>query len=119
MNLKRLFAVKQPCKNCPFLKDTGIVLSEGRLESIKRDLLADDMGSFHCHETTFSTGGYYEDNEDGENRNYVMSGKESFCAGAMAWLLLVKQPNVAMRLGHAMGHINLNDLKAITKQIAE
>ncbi|WP_272661340.1 hypothetical protein [Providencia sp. PROV089] len=117
MNLKRLFAVKQPCKNCPFLKDTGIVLSEGRLESIKNDLLADDMGSFHCHETTFSTGGYYEEAEDGESRTYHMSGKESFCAGAMGWLLLKRQPNIAMRLGHAMGYIDLNELETITDLI--
>lgn len=77
MKLQRLFAFKQSCKNCPFLKGTGIVLSEGRLESIKNDLLADDMG----------------------------------------WLLLKRRSNIAMRLGHAMGYIDLNELETITDLI--
>lgn len=106
MNLKRLFAVKKPCKNCPFLKETGIVLSEGRLQSIKNDLLANDMGSFHCHETTFSTGGYYDEAED--ERTYHMSGKESFCAGAMGLVITKREkgpPNVALLIGHRMSKL--------------
>lgn len=83
MNLKKLFAVKRPCVNCPFLKEQGIALHKGRLESIKKGLLKDYRSVFQCHKTTFSTGGYYD-----EEHVYHASGKESFCAGAMGWLML-------------------------------
>ena len=35
MDIKRLFQMKRPCPDCPFLKSGGIELHEGRLEQIK------------------------------------------------------------------------------------
>ncbi|PHM59494.1 hypothetical protein [Xenorhabdus ishibashii] len=112
MKLKKLFAVKKPCVNCPFLKETRFILSEGRLDSIKKKLLEDDEHVFECHETTFSTGGYFD-----ENSVYHASGKESYCAGAMGWLMLKKRPNIAMRLGHAFGEIDLKELEEATRDL--
>ncbi|CDL81011.1 hypothetical protein [Xenorhabdus szentirmaii] len=112
MKLRKFFAVKQPCTNCPFLKKNGIELAEGRLESIKQGLFEDDQKVFQCHKTTFSTGGYYDD-----DYVYHASGKESFCAGAMGWLLLKGRPNVAMRLAYVTGHIDLNKLKTVVKDL--
>jgi hypothetical protein len=106
MNLKRLFAVKQPCKDCPFLSECGIELTPGRLDDIKATLLNDDTVPFQCHKTTFSTGGYYSDDND----RYVSSGKESYCAGAMAYLYANGRMNVVMRLGAIMGALNLDEL---------
>lgn len=56
MNLHKLFRLKAPCANCPFLKAGGIKLNPGRLEGIKTHLLQDDFSSFYCHKTTHSTG---------------------------------------------------------------
>lgn len=81
MDIKRLFQMKRPCPDCPFLKDGGIELHEGRLEQIKNDLLVDDQRPFQCHKTTYSTGGRYDDDGD----RYLPSGKEAYCAGAMAF----------------------------------
>ncbi|EHT4851901.1 hypothetical protein KX882_002469 [Escherichia coli] len=53
MNVKKLFALKAPCKNCPFLKENGIELVEGRLDSIKEDLINNDETPFFCHKTTY------------------------------------------------------------------
>jgi hypothetical protein len=96
---ERLFALKKPCDNCPFLKDGAIELHEGRLEGIIDDITNDDTKVFHCHKTVHNkrTGGDLSD--DGE---YTASGHESHCVGAMAYLLKIRRPNVAMRLGMAL-----------------
>lgn len=46
MNIKKLFAVKKPCANCPFRTTGGIPLTEGRLDDIKRTLLSSDQEVF-------------------------------------------------------------------------
>ncbi|MDE9454601.1 hypothetical protein [Xenorhabdus bovienii] len=84
----------------------------GRLESIKQGLVEDDQSIFQCHKTTFSTGGYYDD-----EGVYSASGKKSFCSGAMGWLMLQGYPNVVMRLGHVYGLTDLNELKAVTSNL--
>ncbi|WP_308647277.1 hypothetical protein [Escherichia coli] len=60
MNVKKLFALKAPCKNCPFLKENGIELVEGRLDSIKEDLINNDETPFfvtkqRIHQVVFMT----------------------------------------------------------------
>lgn len=107
LNIRKLFALKKPCANCPFLKENGIPLEEGRLDGIKDELTSDDQTPFFCHKTTYDTGGGY----DGENENYSPSGKESYCMGAMAYLYAKKSMNVPMRLGLTMGLCKIEDIE--------
>lgn len=113
MDIKRLFQMKRPCPDCPFLKSGGIELHEGRLEQIKNDLLADDQRPFQCHKTTYSTGGRYDDDGD----RYLPSGKEAYCAGAMAFLYANRRMKVPMRLGIIYGALNVGDLEATIQLI--
>ena len=106
MEIRHLFRMKRPCSDCPFLKKGGIYLERGRIESIKSELMSNDERPFMCHKTTYATGGV--DNE--ETGQYQPSGKESYCAGAMAFLHANNRANVAMRLGSALGMLDLNDL---------
>jgi len=107
----RYFALKKPCANCPFLKEGGIELNEGRLNDIKSTLLNNSFASFECHKTTYATGG--EMSECGEH--YHASGKESHCAGATAFLIANGTSNVYMRLAFSGGQIKPSDFdEAIT-----
>lgn len=47
-----IYREKDYCYNCPFL-DNGkaIYLADGRLDSIKKQLLISDYESFTCHNT--------------------------------------------------------------------
>lgn len=106
MKIDHFFKLKRPCANCPFLKEGGIHLQGGRLQSIKASLLERDDNPFMCHKTTYATGG--GDNEAGD---YEPSGSEKYCAGAMAFLYSHRRLNVVMRLGIAMGALKLDDLE--------
>lgn len=92
--IKRLFRLRKPCSNCPFLKDGAIPLNPGRLEGIIDELLADDTSTFQCHKTVYSRSGGDWDDDGG----YRPSGAEAMCAGAAAYLLKVGRPSVSMRL---------------------
>ncbi|WP_232469878.1 hypothetical protein [Burkholderia ubonensis] len=94
------FKLRRPCENCPFLKVGAIELAPGRLDGIVDALLRDDRGTFHCHKTVHNerTGGEW----DGDG-NYVASGHESMCAGAMIYLEKLGRPTVGMRLGRVLG----------------
>lgn len=107
INIKKLFAMKSPCKDCPFLKSTPLELTEGRLDSIKSDITENDLTPFFCHKTTFRTGG----SNDEETGRYHASGQESYCMGAMAYLYAKKRINVPMRLGLTMGLCNIKDIE--------
>jgi hypothetical protein len=81
--------------NCPFRKVGAIELNPGRLQGIIDDAMADDESVFFCHKTT-----------NGEETNegvYMSDGNESYCAGSLIYLHKARNPNVAMRLGHALG----------------
>ncbi|HHT4259169.1 TPA: hypothetical protein ACTYZB_004836 [Klebsiella variicola] len=108
MDIKRLFQMKRPCQDCPFLKNGGIQLHEGRLTQIKKTLLSDDQRPFQCHKTTYPTGGDYDE----DSGKYLPSGKEVYCAGAMAFLYANRRMNVPMRLGVVYGVLNIDDLEA-------
>ncbi|CAJ4969278.1 Uncharacterised protein [Burkholderia pseudomallei] len=102
VELKALFAQRKPCENCPFRKNGAIALEPGRVAGIIDNLIADDQSTFLCHKTVHSRrGGEWDD--DG---NYAPSGRESYCAGALIYLHKAKMPNVAMRLGWALGMFN-------------
>lgn len=83
MDLDKLFALKKPCANCPFLKEGAIELQEGRVEGIIKDMTTHDDRPFMCHKTL--------DNET-----------QSYCTGAMIYLEKVRRPNIAMRIGNML-----------------
>jgi len=60
------FALKKPCKNCPFTTDkaSSILLIKGRREQIIGDLMTQKHTEFVCHKTLKTT--------------------KSLCAGAVA-----------------------------------
>ena len=103
-----LFKLKKPCKNCPFLKEGGIELREGRLEEIIKTITEDDMQVFHCHKTVHNnkTGGEW--NDEG---NYKPSNLESLCAGYIIYLEKLKRPSVTMRIGRVLNMYKQEVLK--------
>jgi len=94
------FKLRRPCENCPFRKKGAIPLAPGRLEGIIELLVRDDHSTFQCHKTVYNahTGGEWDD-----NGNYLVSGQESMCAGAMIYLEKIGRPTVGMRLGCVFG----------------
>lgn len=98
--VQRHFSMTAPCSNCPFRKTGAISLEPGRLDGIIKDLVEDDHSTFQCHKTVHAkaTGGDWD--EDG---NYVASGKEAMCAGAMIYLEKLGRPTVGMRIGRIHG----------------
>lgn len=97
MNTK-YFDLKRTCANCPFRDDAqAIKLSDGRLDSIKQDLLSDDHASFDCHKSVY-------------RRNSTVRKPKSqrkMCAGAAKFLMEQGRPTVAMRLAFALGLVNV------------
>ena len=86
---------KKPCKNCPFKVEGELKLGEGRVDEIARALLSDDEETFICHKTLFAE-----------------RSRKSMCAGSMVFLLKAGAPNVAMRIGAAMGLLQYDSLEA-------
>lgn len=107
LNVKKLFAMKRPCKDCPFLKNNPIPLEEGRLDGIKSTLIENDNIPFFCHKTTYTTGATFDD----ETGRYQTSGQESYCMGSMAFLHAKQRVNVPMRLGLSMGLCDIEDIE--------
>lgn len=99
--IKKLFAVKIPCSNCPFREIGSIELTEGRLSGIKSDLLNNDQITFFCHKTTQ----YQNLNED------MKQHTSSYCMGAMAYLYAKGRINVTTRLGLSLGFCDVSDLE--------
>ncbi|MFK4131934.1 hypothetical protein ACI2KR_06520 [Pseudomonas luteola] len=103
--LKKSLRLKKPCVNCPFLKEGAIHLRKGRLEGITQALIDDDGMDFPCHKTTMaSKGGTFDD-----EGNYVSSGHEAICAGAIAYQLKAASQSVRLRMGVALGVVKLSD----------
>jgi hypothetical protein len=104
---QNLFKLRQPCANCPFLKQGAIELAPGRLDGIVETLVSDDRSSFHCHKTVHNerTGGDWDD-----EGNYAASGYESMCAGAMIYLEKMGRPTVGMRVGRVLGMYSPDNL---------
>lgn len=107
LNVKKLFAMKRPCKDCPFLKNNPISLEEGRLDGIKSTLIENDNIPFFCHKTTYTTGASIEE----QTGRYQASGQESYCMGSMAFLFAKQRVNVPMRLGLSMGLCDIEDIE--------
>jgi hypothetical protein len=94
------FRLHKPCHNCPFRCDGGLELEPGRLDGIVTGLVQDDYSTFQCHKTVHNerTGGEWTDDGD-----YLPSGQESMCAGAIIYLEKLGRPTVGMRLGRMLG----------------
>jgi hypothetical protein len=115
MNLK----LKKPCKNCPFLSATSTIgraidLHPGRVKQIATDLIKNDREPFLCHKTLSGeySDGDFEDEEGCESPAYRPGERDSICAGSMVFLLKAGAPNVAMRMGAALGLLSFEDLRA-------
>jgi hypothetical protein len=109
--------LKVPCPNCPFRVVGAIELHPGRLDGIKADLLGDDHTTFDCHKTTYHADNWVED-DDGADQ-YQRSGREAFCAGAVAWLLKRGQPTVGMRVAFALRLADPSDWDAVKPLVIE
>lgn len=112
--------MKKPCPNCPFRKVGAIDLRQGRLKSIARELIADDTTPFLCHKTVYAKGNEGETIEDEEGCETHLPGqKSSICPGSMAFLLKARSPNVAMRMGFALGLLDAGELKSFADEIID
>ncbi len=98
---KKVLALKKPCSNCPFLKEGAIELRPGRVEGIIADMVGNDFVSFPCHKTTHK------------------AAESSACYGAMTYLLKARRPNVATRMGAAMGMVDLDAMRNQFDKIIE
>lgn len=68
------FNLTRPCSDCPFRSDIKFYLSPERKEEIARNLVEDE-NTFACHKTT--------DHEGWDDGEYMATGQESHCAGAL------------------------------------
>lgn len=111
--MKNQFAVKKPCANCPFRKDSkAIELQPGRREQIIEDLLSGKDSTFHCHKTVYRNDGRNHDDEG----NYLPVDV-SHCPGAAALARKFGRDTVmvqvASRLG-AIAHDQYDEALALT-----
>lgn len=114
------FDLKKPCKNCPFRKAGAIYLSPGRLEGIVEDLKRHDQHTFQCHKTVHSKrGGVWEQNEDTGETEYIPSGNESACMGAIAYMFRDQDSSVATRLALALGILKTEEIEAVYPEIID
>lgn len=104
---QNMFKMRRPCENCPFLNVGAIELTPGRIKGIIDTLVSDHHSTFHCHKTVHNgrTGGEWDD-----EGNYVASGDENMCAGAMIYLEKLGRPTVGMRVGRVLRMYSPDDL---------
>jgi hypothetical protein len=93
MDPAHLFKMKQPCKDCPFLKDSPIKLSKGRMDEIIESLHNDHP--FTCHKT-INYGGDDQWNDKGE---FNTLPQNAYCAGSMIYMEKAGRRALHMRLG--------------------
>lgn len=92
--MSKPYGLVRPCAKCPFRNDITPYLTKGRVREIERSLV---RAEFSCHETTYKTGG--EQTEDGD---YVRSGQEVHCAGALILLEKLERPSQMMRIAERL-----------------
>lgn len=90
------FALKKPCKNCPFTTDkaSSILLIKGRREQIIGDLMTQKHTEFVCHKTLKTT--------------------KSLCAGAVAVCRDKGREMFAASLAVRLGLIDLDHYAGAT-----
>lgn len=97
MNKLPIFNLTTPCKKCPFRKQGGAELREGRIEEIVSGL--HDNEDLICH-NTIDYDGQMLDEDGGFQKDY---SKNMVCAGAMIYLEKCGNTNLTMRLGQLTG----------------
>jgi hypothetical protein len=100
--VKLLFNLKQPCDQCPFVKDTdmGKSLSTTRMTDIIQDLLSNDRKTFACHKTI-----NYGVDEPARKHD-----KEQLCYGSMIYLQKIGHPHISQRLAYSMNILDYNKI---------
>lgn len=88
-DIKRLFALKRPCKDCPFRRDVQGYLGEARIESIIQG--HQEGVPFFCHKTTTQTGFKTTDR------------RARYCAGYQLMSVALDHLPSTSRLGIAYG----------------
>ena len=88
--VKRAFALKKPCKDCPFRSDIIPFLSKDRVTNIEDNLVKQGL-NFSCHKTV----DYGGDEPD--------SSKSTNCAGAMILLTKINKTTQSMQFAERMG----------------
>jgi hypothetical protein len=80
------FDMKQPCKDCPFIKgsSTNLSLAESRLTGIVSDVM--NNHTFTCHKTL-----------------ELIKTDQQHCAGALIYLEKRDNPNQMMRIAERIG----------------
>jgi hypothetical protein len=94
--------MKQPCDNCPFLRDSAIMISKAKASEIIKSIGHD--GSFHCHKTVDYSG-----------KKPKVTKDSKLCFGSVLFLENVAsggcRSNVAYRFGLILGEYRLSDLR--------
>lgn len=110
-----MFNVKQPCADCPFIKDgiMNLSLSEGRMRGIVEDLHRDK--TFTCHKTIDYSAQFVED-EEGES-HFTPAESNQHCAGALLYMERDGYRNQVMQIGMRLGAYKPKELKGMDKII--
>lgn len=90
-----IYRCTEYCSNCPFL-DNGkkIDLAKGRVDDIKKMLLADVNNSFNCHKTVYNLDNNMNDTEEQDLK---------MCYGAYQYLKENSKQNLQMQLAQRLG----------------
>lgn len=109
------FSLKRPCRDCPFIVDTTMILQPGRMAGIAESL-RDDHNVFPCHKTTNSTRGDDWDDAGDDERDsdgYVYDGNEQACMGALAFTLREHDMiPVLARIAVILGDLSIDTIRA-------
>jgi hypothetical protein len=84
------YGMTTPCAACPFRSDIRPFLRVARVREIERALVRSE---FPCHKTT-------QHDDEGE---YVPTGQEVHCAGALILLEKEGRPSQMMRIAERLG----------------
>lgn len=103
------FKLKQPCSDCPFLKDPYFHLEKGRRKEIADSLQSDQ--TFICHKTiNYDKDWTYEGDEE---EVFTPAEHHQHCAGALAVMIKSKTllNNFLYRLAIMAGIFDPNKVK--------
>lgn len=95
---RKVRPLTRPCNDCPFRITGGIRLEPGRAREIAENAVAWNGESFHCHKTTHG--------EEDDNGNYITTGHEQQCAGAVAFAVRQGRESLIMRIGILIGAVH-------------
>jgi len=104
-----LYALRAPCRNCPFRSNIEPYLREDRAREIAASLRAG--GGFTCHKTTVP-------DESDESGGSARPGPRAMeCAGALATMERENAPNQMMRISERLGMYDPEPLRSSTHPV--